>query len=119
MSDDAKIWAARVGEWEASGQSAVKYAEGRGYSGAALYYWRRRLNQPVVSAAEPAAMEIARVIRAPGGSGEKPSPSCQSERGVIVEATRLGLRVLLPAFESQLFRDVVAALGESAREGQR
>ena len=119
MSDDAKTWAARVGVWEASGQGAVKFAEGKGYSGAALYYWRRRLKQPVVPAAEPATMKIARVIRAPGGPGGNASLSSLPERGVIVESARLGLRVLLPSFEPQLFRDVVAVLGEGAKEGQR
>lgn len=32
-----------VQQWEASGQSAAAFADGRGFSGASLYSWRSRL----------------------------------------------------------------------------
>jgi hypothetical protein len=74
---NARTWHDRVGEWRASGLSAVKFADGRGFSPHQLWYWRAKFGQqmdptatqPAVVAAPALAttgrMPLARVVRRP------------------------------------------------------
>jgi transposase-like protein len=74
---NAKTWRERVGEWRASGLSAVKFAEGRGFSPHQLWYWRAKFRQQMdqsaahtTSVASPALattarVPLARVVRRP------------------------------------------------------
>lgn len=119
MNDDAKLWANRVGEWQASGLSAAKFAVGRGYSAWGLYHWRRRLEGMKAVSHKQADVKIARVVRRDGAPGEQLAPVRPSEFGIIVEATDVVLRVHLPEFDRDVMRDVVAVLGAVSRAGAR
>lgn len=66
-------WSKRVAAWRASGQTAVKYAEGRGFAPGTLRWWASRLECGAVELERLEGPEgrtrFARVERAPRTNG--------------------------------------------------
>jgi hypothetical protein len=108
-------WAARVAAWRESGQSAAKFAEGRGFAGSTLRWWSQRLPaqvSPVEKCARVAAerptpkLELVRVARA----AREVAPSVARLVGShVVELETLRVRVE-PGFDEAALRAIVAAL---------
>lgn len=81
MTKREAMWAERVEAWKASGVGAMKFCEGKGYSGSSLSMWSRRLR----AGTEP-AIRLAAVVR------REPAPAAPSSAGAIT-VERGGLRV--------------------------
>ncbi len=77
MTETESKWAARVEAWQASGQTAPAFCQGKDFSPGGLRYWAHRLR----NAGQPAAtkeLRIARVVRAP-------QPAQAAETPIVIE----------------------------------
>jgi len=102
-----RLWRGRVKSWEASGQSAPRFAEGKDFSASALLYWRRRLRG--TSSAPTAGPCFAQVV--PRGSAPV---AAGSDGGIVVEVAGVSIRVDR-GFDAGLLGEVVRALREGIR----
>lgn len=66
-------WAARIREWRASGQTAREFAEGKGYTGAALRWADSKLGRGEASSTRALAPQVAE-RRAAVKSDDGPGP---------------------------------------------
>src|SRR5271157_529419 len=99
---NAKTWSERVSEWRASGLSAVKFAEGRGFAPHQLWYWRAKMrSEAAASAAQAVAtpapalaktdsVPLARLVRGP-----RQEPAAEATR-VSLSVELLGIRIAVP-----------------------
>ena len=60
----AKIWARRVAEWRASGQTSTEFSAGREFSAGGLRHWACRLRK-AAAATVPATLVARRSMRRP------------------------------------------------------
>lgn len=101
----ASEWRGRIAEWRASGLSAVKFAEMRGYSAQQVWKWAAKLRKAdAAGAAEsagptragsdaPQSIPFARLVRAPKPeSGERP-PAPAGAMAVEIG----GMRLVVPS----------------------
>jgi len=88
------IWAARVREWRASGETAKQFAEGHGYNAATLSWWASRLRNE-----QPRFVQLVRQ-----------GPSAERVPMITVEVGAAQIRVG-SGFDAKLLGEVVAALG--------
>jgi transposase len=101
----ASEWRERIAEWRASGLSAVKFAEMRGYSAQQVWKWAAKIRKTDAAGAAEAAgptrassdapysIPLARVVRAPKPEfGERP-PAPAGAMAVEVG----GMRLVVPA----------------------
>lgn len=97
MSDARTIWKQRVRDWRASGESAERYAVGRGFAGSTLKWWASKLRE---SNATP-IVRVAQVIRS-GSDGRR--------RGmIVVEALEAGVRITIePGADRETITTVLA-----------
>ena len=65
-------WAAEVAAWRASGMTASKFCEERGYAATRLYWWSSQLKRSEGSTKRKAGVAMARVVRS--GAAEASSP---------------------------------------------
>jgi crotonobetainyl-CoA:carnitine CoA-transferase CaiB-like acyl-CoA transferase len=101
----ASEWRKRIAEWRASGLSAAKFAESRGYSAHQVWNWAAKFRrEDAARTAEPTAavqvgrvvahsIPLARVLRVPRQeSAEKPVASATA---MAVEVG--GMRLVVPS----------------------
>jgi hypothetical protein len=119
MKTSARMSAAQWGElvaaWEASGRSALSFADEHGIAESSLRWWRTELarrarkeapkRSPGPRPAGALAMPVARVVRA----GEEKGAT-RGQVSVVVGSARI---VVEAGFDRQLLREVVQALGDS------
>ncbi len=96
------MWAARVAEWRASGETAPTFCKGKDFSPGGLRYWASRLRKPGDGVA-PKEVRIAQVVRTP-----QPAPAAETPILIEVGAVRLGLR---RGFDPEVLRAVLYVLG--------
>lgn len=96
------MWANRVHEWLASGQTAKEFAQGREFKASTLTWWRRHLRRLAAGSGPEAPVRMAEVhvVR-------QPTPSTVTVR---VGAARIEVQA---GFDTTLLRAVVDALGEA------
>jgi len=120
---DAKTWTERISEWRASGLSAVKFSDGRGFSAHQLWSWRAKLRKEEATVqaggegVRATGVRLARVVRVAGRTAELASGDGPK---LVVEL--LGLRVMVPAgFDRATFSMVLdeVAARRSTPWGQR
>ncbi|MCC6647627.1 MAG: hypothetical protein IT374_18905 [Polyangiaceae bacterium] len=97
MSREA-LWSERVEAWAASGVGSDRFAAGRGFSGAALRGWARRLRDEAGAVRRPGSVQLARVVRSTsatkGGSAAlvpttaAPAPRADDETPIVIEVGR-------------------------------
>lgn len=87
---------AEVAAWRASGQSAGRFAESRGYSRASLDSWARAQRAALTTTPKFVRVEVVRETAT-----------------LVVEVKRARIHVSA-GFDRSLLRDVVAALGSDA-----
>ena len=113
----AEIWAKRVEEWQASGETSVAYAEGRGFTAGGLRHWAHRLRvqaEKAKQAAPTSTVKMARVraIRRPG-LPQRPAEPGASGVALLVGGTQI---VVSSEFDPGT---LVAVLAVLRREGGR
>ncbi|MFN0253338.1 MAG: IS66 family insertion sequence element accessory protein TnpA [Kofleriaceae bacterium] len=65
MADTRTIWKQRVASWRASGESAERFAVGRGFASSTLKWWASQLR-----AESPARIvRVAQLVRSPAEGG--------------------------------------------------
>jgi hypothetical protein len=102
MTETESKWAARVGAWRASGQTAPSFCVGKDFKPGGLRYWASRLGQTGGSAAAK-PVRLARVVRQ-ARAGEA------AETPIVIEVggARLGVR---RGFDPGALRAVMDLLG--------
>ena len=90
-----EIWAKRVEEWRASGDTADAFARGKGYQASTLHGWSSRLGRA----------ETPRFVQLVRKAGAAPV-----DAGVVVEVGLARIRVK-EGFDARLLAKVVAVLG--------
>jgi transposase len=90
------IWAKRVTEWRASGETANAFAQGKGYEGSTLRWWSSRLTRTQ----QPRFLRLV----------PKANAVQVDDAGVVIEVGHARVHVKA-GFDSTLLADVVAALG--------
>jgi hypothetical protein len=105
MKETEAKWSERVREWRASGQTAERFAEGRGFKGSTLRFWAsslRRVGQPEAVTVSPPAVTMARVVRR--------TTRTSTEASIVVQvgAARVSVQ---PDFDPTLLRKVIEAIG--------
>ena len=114
---DSKTWAERVTAWHASGLSANAFAKDKGYSGSALYYWLRRLEDHPVPVKASASSMLARVVRTPTATSTVVSSTrtdCTRTDGVVIEFA--GARIVVRAgFDRAVLTAALDVLDDRAR----
>jgi hypothetical protein len=116
---DRATWAHRVTEWRASGLTAARFCEGRGFSHTTLQGWSSKLaKEPAETPPEP--IRMVRLLRraaaevAPGASNVLPS----SAPIVVLEVG--GARISVSAgVDRSTLMTVLESLGAYARGGGR
>jgi hypothetical protein len=116
---DAETRAERVGEWRASGLSAVKFAEGRDFTASKLWNWSAKIRKgaqeggpPGLEHARAGRLRLARVVRVPS-----PAPDARPV-GVELSVELWGVRVGVPVGFDRA--TLTAVLDEvEARAGKR
>jgi len=109
---DSKTWAERVAAWHASGLSVTAFAKDKGYSGSALYYWLRRLEDQPAPVKASASSMLARVVRTPTATSTVVS-STRTD-GVVIEFA--GARIVVRAgFDRAVLTAVLGVLDDRAR----
>jgi hypothetical protein len=105
-------WSARVEAWQASGQTARAFSEGKEYTASGLRYWASRLRRMLREAAAvepktpskgaPKEVRIARVLR--------PSTATEEETPIVLEVggVRVGVR---RGFDRGALRELLDVLG--------
>lgn len=109
MTDNERVWQARVEAWRTSGQTTAAFAKTGGFSASTLRNWLSRLggaHPPRAPrhprAPAPAAPQFVRVV---------PRPRVQDDALVVaVGEARITVR---RGFPPALLREVVSALGEA------
>lgn len=99
-------WSALVAAWQRSGLSQRAFAERMGVTGAALSYWKRKLDRPACApdAVTPAAPTFVPVALAPAPAPAPPTTSFE-----VLSPT--GWRVRVPAdFEAHALGRLLATL---------
>lgn len=86
MADARTIWKQRVMSWRASGESAERYAIGRGFAASTLKWWASKLRAdnsggPIV--------RVAQVLRS-AGEGRRPGT-------IVVEGLDTRVRITIEA----------------------
>lgn len=121
----ATVWARRVREWRASGQSSEAFAAGKGFTGGGLRFWAHRLKLEDAGSRAPAesrsrpkaapaktrrkAVRVARVIRTSPGA---PPVSARVDGSIVFDFA--GTRVAVQAdYDRAALRDLLALLGEA------
>lgn len=106
MADAREIWRQRVRDWRASGDSAERYAVGRGFAGSTLKWWASQLRDDT-----PARIvRVAQIVRPPGDGTRG------RERGaVVVEGLDTRLRITI---ESGADRETIATVLAFVRSTQ-
>jgi hypothetical protein len=102
MTETEAKWAARVGAWRASGQTAPAFCKDKDFTPGGLRYWASRLGK--VDEHVPAkGVRIARVVRSP-------RPAQAMETPILIElgSARLGVR---RGFDPAALRAVLDVLG--------
>jgi hypothetical protein len=89
------IWAKRVEEWRASGETADVFAHGKGYEGSTLRWWSSRLGR----AEQPQFLRLV-----------PKACTVQVDAEVVVEVGPARVRVKA-GFDAKLLAEVVVALG--------
>lgn len=107
----ASKWEARVGAWRASGTSASRFAEGKGFESSTLRRWEGKLRRGSKSPG-PADVAMARVVRTSPGPAAEPRASDRSGNATAVAIDVNGVRIVVRCgFDPALLRQVVQALG--------
>jgi hypothetical protein len=102
MAGTQEQWVERIEAWRASGASAAKFCEDRGYAASSLRYWSSRLKRERPSG----AMRLARVEVVPATATAAAAQTAE----IIVELR--GARILVPAsVDASALRTVIEALG--------
>jgi len=109
MTKTESKWAARVGAWRASGETAPVFCVGKDFQPGGLRYWASRLHkivEPVQAVVEPVQAKEVRLARVVRGT----RPSLAEETPIMIElgAARLGVR---RGFDPDALRAVLALLG--------
>jgi hypothetical protein len=89
MSEKAAIWRKRVANWRASGESAVAYSAGRGWSAHSLRWWASRLGREAEPTRSP-SVSFAHLVRAT-------VPERAPTTAVVVEWLEARVRVTVEA----------------------
>jgi len=111
MADEG-LWAKRVSEWKASGQSLSTFVAGREFSASALRYWSRRLEETRArEKPKPRAVRLARLVRVD-------SEPIAAGREMVIEIGRFRLRVG-DELDRETLRAVVEVLSEIETSGAR
>jgi hypothetical protein len=100
MSDTRTIWKQRIASWRASGESAERFAAGRGFAGSTLKWWASQLREE-----SPArVVRVAQIVRSPG------DPTRARERGtVVVEGLDARVRITIePGADRETVQTVLA-----------
>jgi transposase len=97
MADARTIWKQRVRDWRASGESAERYAVGRGFAGSTLKWWASKLRKPNSTP----IVRVAQLIRS-GSDGHR--------RGaIVVEGLEGGVRITIePGADRETITTVLA-----------
>lgn len=95
------MWAARVAEWRASGETAPTFCKGKEFTPGGLRYWASRLRKPGEGGCKE--VRLARVVRTP-----QPAPAAETPIVIEVGAARLGVR---RGFDPEVLRAVLSVLG--------
>ncbi len=104
MTDTESKWAGRVKDWQASGQTAPAFCEGKEFTPSGLRYWASRLRK-IGQSAPAKELRIARVVRA-----SQPASAPQPETPIVIELG--GARVAVRrGFDHEVLRAVVHVLG--------
>lgn len=113
--DLEKEWAARVAAWRASGQSAVKFCEGKSFSVHSLRRWsselgaRRSTAESVtVSKAREKNPRLARAVIRPEAGGDVAGTS-PKDAGVTLAIGAVQVRVER-GFDPEVLRTVIESL---------
>ena len=84
MADARTIWKQRIASWRASGESAERFAVGRGFAASTLKWWASKLRDD----SSTPIVRLAQVVRSAGDEGR--------ERGtVVVEGLDTGVRITI------------------------
>jgi hypothetical protein len=75
MAKTADVWAARVAEWRASGQTSTGYCEGKPFTAGGLRHWAYRLCKGAQRQPQSPPIRVARVLRRPAVSSDSRRPS--------------------------------------------
>lgn len=106
MADARTIWKQRVTSWRASGESAERYAVGRGFAASTLKWWASKLREdnsrPIV--------RVAQLVRSAGDGGGRGT--------IVVEGLDTRLRVTIEAGADRETIETVLALF-AAPKGRR
>ena len=107
MADARTIWKRRVASWRASGESAERFAVGRGFAGSTLKWWASKLRDnstPIV--------RVAQLVRA-AGDGTR-------HGAVVVEGLDTRVRITIePGADRETIATVLAlALVRSPQDGR-
>lgn len=86
MTDARTTWKQRVTSWRASGESAERYAVGRGFAASTLKWWASKLREDNSGAP---IVRVAQVIRS-AGEGRKPGT-------IVVEGLDTRVRITIEA----------------------
>lgn len=109
MASDSKTWAGRIAAWQASGLSARAFAEGKGYTAGALYFWRNKLGQVGEG---PRLARVVRIREAPPATAIEPTAP-RTATAIAVEIA--GARVIVPPnFDRSSLDAILALLAERA-----
>jgi hypothetical protein len=116
------IWAQRIAEWRGSGQTSLKYCEGRGFTAGALRHWAHRLGESQARKAEQVKVRMARVVTATesGARSTKVSgrdPGERVEAALIVEVGTARISVQ-PGFDHATLAAVLEVLTTQRREAR-
>lgn len=98
MTDARTIWKQRVTSWRASGETAERFAAGRGFAASTLKWWASKLrNDGVVP-----ILRLAQLVRSPGDGA-------RSRGSVVVEGLDTRVRI---TFEPGADRETLATVLE-------
>jgi transposase len=110
--------AAQVAEWRASGLSAEKFCEGRGFKPHRLWNWAAKIRKEEqqsgrLDATEARSVRMARVVRVP-----LPAPDKARRAGVALSVELCGVRVVVPpGFDRATLAAVLAAIEMRGQAG--
>ena len=107
-----RLWRGRVKAWEASGQSAPRFAAEKGFSPSSLLYWRRRLRETAparTAKSRSSGPSLVQVVP----RGTVPAPSGLGT-GIVVEVGGASIRIGRQ-FDAGLLNEVVKALREGGQ----
>jgi hypothetical protein len=107
---EVTLWKRRVREWQASGQSALAYARGRGWAAAELRRWGQRLGEPTTEVGTNSSPVMKAVVVAPD---DRPA-SCEPPVCLVV-AVAGGCVTVPPGFDARTLAEVLDVLESRGR----